>query len=72
VAATPSQKELLESILIEIQMLVVATAANTAAITVLADDIQKTKHFARWQAEYLAGQDPELVDIEAGTHTFPT
>lgn len=62
-AATPSQKELLEDILAALQ-------AQSLVIATLQADITKTKNFTRWIAEYSAGADAELTDIEAGTHTF--
>jgi hypothetical protein len=70
VAATPSQKQTLESLLTEVQAQGVLIAAQTVAIQALASDQLKIKDFQRWQAEYLAGANTELADIEAGTHVF--
>jgi hypothetical protein len=77
-AATPPQKVTLEAMLLELQNMNVELAsqgadiaANTAAVLALAADLERTKGYVRWTAEYQAGQDPELVDIEAGTHVFP-
>jgi len=83
-AATPSQKVTLEAILAqtlvqtsEIQTQTIAIAAMAADIAAQAADIAltaseatKQKEFQRWSAEYLAGANVELDDIEAGTHVF--
>lgn len=69
-AATPSQKETLEALLVETLAQGALITAQTVAISALASDLEKVKNFQRWQAEYLAGSDSELGDIEAGTHIF--
>jgi hypothetical protein len=99
-AVTPSQRQLLQDIITELQTtvaeLVLQTAeiaaqsldiaAQTVAINAMQADIaaqavdiastagntQRSKDFARLQAEVLIGADPQLADIEAGTHVFPS
>ncbi|MHC5059402.1 MAG: hypothetical protein ACYTKD_32520 [Planctomycetota bacterium] len=83
-AAIPSQKQTLEAMLLEIQTQTTEIQTQTAAIVAMqvdiaaqaadiaatAADAKKQKDFQRWQAEYLAGTNTELDDIEAGTHVF--
>jgi hypothetical protein len=82
----PSQKELLTSILAEAVTQTGEIQTQTAAIVAMAADIAaqaadialtaaeaiKQKEYTRWQNEYFAGNDTDLDDIEAGTHTFPS
>lgn len=49
----------------------VLIAAQAADVALSAAESTKQKQYGRWTAEYLAGQNVELVDIEAGTHVFP-
>jgi hypothetical protein len=69
---------------LEIQTQTANIVAQTAAITAMQGDIaaqaaniaataldqKRTKEFTRWMAEYHAGVNTELADIEAGTHVF--
>ena len=45
-------------------------AAQAADIALSAAELTKAKNYHRWQNEYLAGVNPELAAIEAGTHIF--
>lgn len=65
-AATPSQKQTLESMLVELTAMNVALAANTAAVTNLASDMSILKNFTQWDLESHYGSTPQIDDIAGG------
>ena len=65
-AKTPSQKETLEAMLVELQVMSAAIAANTVSVTNLASDISILKNFTQWELESHYGGDSEIDGIAGG------
>ena len=65
-AKTPTQKETLEAMLVELQEMNVALAANTVVVTNLASDLSILKNLTQWELESHYGGDPEIDGIAAG------
>lgn len=65
-AKTPSQKETLEAMLVELQAINTEVQANGAAIQAIASDISILKNFTQWGLESNYGGDPEIDGIAGG------
>ena len=67
-----TQTGLIAAQTLDIGNMQVSIAAQAADIAATSADQKRAKDFLRWQAEYLAGSNVDLDNIEAGTHTFPS
>ena len=65
-AKMPSQKETLEAMLVELQGMSAAIAANSAAVSGLAADLSILKNFTQWELESHYGGDAEIDGIASG------